>query len=140
MKVNVKLLVFSIALPLLVGAIGSAFTTSEITIWYTTLNKPSFNPPNFVFAPAWTTLYILTGISFYLVLTSKVKDKVLAAKFFVAQLLLNTLWSLIFFGAHNPLLAFLEIIILWSAVLLTIVSFTKSQNRQHIFLSHTSSG
>jgi len=124
-KVNIKLLIPSIVLPLLAGAVGSAFTTSAITTWYTTLNKPSFNPPNYLFGPVWTVLYILMGISFYLVLVSKAKSKQLAVKLFLVQLILNTLWSLIFFGAHNPMLALFDIVVLWGAILFTIVSFYK---------------
>lgn len=122
---NLKLLVFSLILCLGAGAIGSVFTTSAIGTWYTTLNKPSFNPPNFIFAPVWTTLYILMAVSFYLVLISKVKDKQLAVRLFLVQLFLNIFWSVLFFGLHSPLLALFDIILLWILILLTIKYFYK---------------
>lgn len=125
MKVDFKILIFAILIPLAAGAVGSAFTTSEINTWYQILNKPVFNPPNWIFAPVWTTLYILMGISFYLILVSKANNKTLAIKVFLAQLLLNLLWSILFFGLHNPLLAFVEILILWGAILYTIITFYK---------------
>lgn len=121
-------LVFAISLPLLAGFIGSIFTIPAIDTWYATLNKPSFNPPNYIFAPVWTTLYILMGISFYLVLISKVKNKSYAIGLFLLQLVLNALWSYIFFGLHNPLLALFEIIFLWGAVLYTTTSFDRISN------------
>lgn len=119
---NLKLLTFSIGLPLLVGFLGSYFTISSIPTWYATLNKPFFSPPNFLFAPVWTALYILMGISLYLVLISK-KNKDLAVKVFLIQLFLNFLWSFIFFGLQNPLIAFLEIVALWVSILFTIKFF-----------------
>ena len=125
MKVDFKILIFAILIPLAVGAVGSAFTFPEIATWYQTLNKPDFNPPNWIFAPVWTTLYILMGISFYLVLISKAKDKIIPVKLFMAQLVLNILWSVIFFGLHNPLLAFFEILVLWGTILFMILTFYK---------------
>ncbi len=122
---RIGILIFAIGLPLLIGAVGSFFTTSEINTWYATLYKPSFSPPNFIFAPVWTALYFLMGISFYFILVNKIKDKKLAVKFFVAQLILNLLWSILFFGLKSPLLAFFEIILLWIFILLTMTHFYK---------------
>lgn len=122
---DIKLLVFSLILCLGAGAIGSVFTTSAIGTWYATLNKPSFNPPNFIFVPVWTMLYILMAVSFYLVLISKVKDKQLAVRLFIAQLFLNIFWSVFFFGLHSPLLALFDIILLWILILLAIKYFYK---------------
>ena len=134
---NLKLLVFSLILCLGAGAIGSLFTTPAINTWYTTLNKPIFNPPNFIFAPVWTILYILMAISLYFVLISKAKNKTLAVKLFLSQLILNILWSVLFFGLHNPLLAFLEIIILWISILLTIIYFYKiSKNASYLLIPY----
>lgn len=120
MRLNLPKLIVSIALPLVIGFLGSAFTVSAITTWYTTLNKPFFSPPNFVFAPVWTILYILMGISLYLLWTSKKKGKEKAIKLFLIQLALNLFWSIIFFGLHNPQVAFVEIIGLWIFIFLTI--------------------
>lgn len=119
---RLKLLLPSIVLPLLAGFIGSYFTFPSIGTWYVALNKPLFNPPNFIFGPVWTLLYILMGISLYLVLTKKGK-KEKALKLFAFQLILNVLWSLIFFGLHSPTLALFEIVILWIAIFATIKAF-----------------
>ncbi len=120
MRVNLLKLAASIVLPLAVGVLGSYFTVSSIPAWYAVLNKPVFAPPNWVFGPVWTTLYILMGISLYLLWTSKKKGKEKVMRLFFIQLALNFLWSIIFFGMHNIFLAFVEIIILWILIFLTI--------------------
>lgn len=125
MKLDFKTLIFSVAFCLGAGVLGSVFTTSGINTWYVTLNKPAFNPPNWIFAPVWTTLYILMGISFYLVLKSKSKDKTLSVKLFLAQLFLNVLWSFVFFGLHSPMFGFATIFILWISIISTIVHFDR---------------
>lgn len=107
------------------GAIGSIFTTSSIPSWYAFLAKPFFNPPTWVFAPAWIILYSLMGVSLYLVWVSKSKLRKEAVKIFVLQLILNSAWSIIFFGLKLPGVAFVEIIILWLLILATIVKFYK---------------
>lgn len=120
------LLILSLALPLAVGFLGSLATTPAIPTWYVTLNKPFFNPPNWLFAPVWTLLYFLMGISLFLILTAKTqKPKTPALSIFFIQLALNSLWSILFFGFKNPTLAFLEIITLWFAISLTINKFLK---------------
>ncbi len=94
---------FSIAISFAAGGIGSLATVPNIPTWYTTLEKPFFNPPNWVFGPVWTFLYILMGVSLYLVWTSKSKaSKQTAYRFFGVQLVLNALWSIVFFGLHQP--------------------------------------
>lgn len=116
---------------LFVGIIGSAFTKTSEGSWYAGLNRPAFSPPNWLFGPVWTTLYILMGISLYLVWSNKAKSesqkkaKKNAICIFFVQLILNTLWSILFFGLENPLFAFIEIIFLWAAIMLTIVRFEK---------------
>lgn len=119
-----KLLVQSLALPLIVGVFGSAVTLNSISTWYVTLNKPVFSPPNFLFGPVWTTLYVLMGIALYLILVSN-KKKEHAIKIFLLQLFLNLLWSLVFFGLHNILLAFVVILLLWAAIFQNIRVFLK---------------
>jgi tryptophan-rich sensory protein len=119
---NITKLIVSIAIPLLAGFIGSLFTTKSIPNWYATIQKPSFNPPNWIFGPVWTTLFIMMGIALYLVWTSgKANNAVLWI--FGIQLGLNALWSILFFGLHSPLWAFVDIIALWLAILATIISF-----------------
>jgi len=116
----------SVLIPLIVGFGGSFFTTSAINAWYTTINKPSFNPPNWIFAPVWTMLFILIGISFYLVWREnfgKEKGKVIGI--YSLQLGLNFLWSILFFGIEKPLFALIEIFILWLAIIANIAIFWK---------------
>ena len=115
--------VLSILISFLAGGIGSIFTTPAIRDWYPTLVKPSFNPPNWLFGPAWTLLYLLMGIALYLVWTSVKENKKSAYIFFFTQLFLNALWSIIFFGAHQTGWAFFEIVLLWLAILAAIFAF-----------------
>ncbi|MFA5077669.1 MAG: TspO/MBR family protein [Candidatus Micrarchaeia archaeon] len=107
----------------LAGAIGAMFTASSITGWYSGLAKPALTPPNWVFGPAWTLLYALMGISFYLVYSSKSKEKKGAMIFFGAQLALNVLWSIAFFGLHSPLYGLLVIVPMWILIAATIWKF-----------------
>jgi tryptophan-rich sensory protein len=107
-----------------VGILGSIFTFSAIPTWYAGLNKPFFSPPNFVFGPVWTTLYFLMGISLFLVLEKNLKkEKQKLIFLFSLQLLLNFIWSFIFFGAQNPPLAFVNIIALWFSIAILIYKF-----------------
>ena len=116
-------LIISLIIPFIASLIGSLFTSSAIPSWYSALNKPFFSPPNWIFAPAWTALYLLMGISLYLVWINKSKLKKKAVSIFGIQLGLNALWSIIFFGLHAPLFAFIEIILLWLSILFTIIYF-----------------
>jgi translocator protein len=126
-KFNLTKLVISIGLTLAVGFLSSYFTTSSISNWYSTLNRPFFAPPNWLFAPVWTSLYIMMGISAFLIWKnrlSKINVKT-ALIFYLGQLLLNFGWSLIFFSLQMPLLAFIEIILLIIMVILVIKKFLK---------------
>lgn len=111
----------------LAGAIGSVFTGSAIQTWYTTLARPSFAPPNFLFGPVWTTLYIFMGIASYLIFEKgwERKDVKRALNIYLAQLVLNALWSIVFFGLHAIGWALVVIIALWILILMTILSFRK---------------
>lgn len=122
---NPKLLIFCIVITFLAGAIGSVATTPSIPTWYATLNKPALNPPNYIFGPVWTTLYFLIGISFYLYLTNKRRNDKLGVFLFYIQLLLNSLWSILFFGLKSPTLALYEIIIFWFVIIATAIHFYK---------------
>ncbi|MBI4035391.1 tryptophan-rich sensory protein, partial [Candidatus Daviesbacteria bacterium] len=95
MSDNILKLILSIGLCLGAGIAGSFFTISSIPTWYATLNKPILSPPNWVFGPVWTTLYIMMGVALYLVWTSKSKVKQNALNLFFVQLGLNALWSII---------------------------------------------
>jgi len=129
-KINWKRLIIALVLPQLAGFIGSLFTSRGIPTWYARLNRPSFAPPNWLFAPVWTLLFVLMGIAFYLIWQKSVEQsqkklKNQAIKLFLIQLVFNTLWSIIFFGQQLLFLAFVEIIILWVLIMLTILKFKK---------------
>lgn len=119
-------LIISILLPLSVGAAAGMFTSQAVPTWYASLNRPSFSPPNWVFGPVWTSLYILLGISFFLIWkeeASKVRD--LAIKVFLIQMLLNFAWSFLFFYFNLIGAALIEIILLWISIALMIYLFYK---------------
>ena len=119
-------LVISIAVCLAAGGLGAIATTPEIDAWYQTIEKPSWNPPSFVFGPVWTILYVLMAIAAWLVWQ---RDGFAKAKvpltLFAIQLLLNVAWSWIFFHFHQPGWAFVEILVLWLAIVATMVAFFK---------------
>ena len=109
------------------GIIGSIFTTPSIGTWYKTLIRPDLAPPNWVFGPVWTTLFLMMGIALFLIWEKDHKSKMakIALTVFGVQLILNTLWSILFFGLQNPFVAFIELIFLWIAILATIILFVK---------------
>lgn len=113
------------------GIIGSAFTYPNIAGWYASLEKPFFTPPNVVFGPVWISLYTLMGISLFLVIRDgwKQKEKSKGLYFFGAQLFMNSLWSILFFGLRSPLLGVVAIIPLWILILLTILEFRKTSRK-----------
>lgn len=118
----VALVVF-VAICFSAGFIGSFFTAASLSDWYASLNKPLFNPPNWVFAPVWSTLYLLIGISGWLVWRRRGENRVaLVLSLFSLQLLLNAFWSVIFFGLREPGWAALEIVLLWAAIALYAVA------------------
>ncbi len=126
MKKGLNLL-YCILIPLLVGGISGYFTATSITTWYVTLQKPSFNPPNYLFGPVWTTLYILMGISLFIVLNkAKPEEKNKMRIVFTVQLILNFLWSYLFFKFQQLGLALAEIILMWFSILTMIIAFYKT--------------
>jgi tryptophan-rich sensory protein len=113
---------------LAIGYLSGIVTRSAIATWYPTLVKPGFNPPNWVFAPVWSMLYIMMGVAAALVWNRIEFEKEIVKKalvFFAIQLALNALWSYLFFGLQNPMLAGLEIIVLWLMIYETYVQFSK---------------
>ncbi|MDO8341365.1 MAG: TspO/MBR family protein [Candidatus Woesebacteria bacterium] len=117
---SISKLLISIIISQLAGLVGTFFTFSAIPTWYITLNKPIFNPPNYIFGPVWTILYTLIGISLY-----KIWIKKGSLKLFWVHLFLNTIWSPIFFGAKNLGVAFVVIILMWISLIFLIKNFYK---------------
>jgi len=119
--------IIAIAISESAGIIGSVFTIPSIPTWYAMLVKPAINPPAWIFAPVWTILFALMGIAAFLVWKKGLehRDVKIALGIFIIQLVLNTLWSIIFFGLHNLGAAFVEMIFLWFAILTMIIAFAK---------------
>lgn len=113
---------------LMVGYSSSIVTRPSVEIWYPTILKPSFNPPNWIFMPVWTLLYVLMAVAAGLV-WDKIKEQNQEVKkalgFFLVQLILNAIWSYLFFGLKNPMLALIEIVLLWLMIYETYLKFTK---------------
>jgi tryptophan-rich sensory protein len=115
--------VLAIGICLLAGYVGSFYTTPSIPTWYAGLQKPDITPPSWVFAPVWTILYILMGISLFLVLQSGLKnqDVQFGLILFIFQLLVNIGWSFFFFGLHSTFFGLMAIFLLWVVLLCTII-------------------
>jgi len=124
MKKAITLFVF-VAVCELAGIVGTVFTAPSITGWYAGLAKPAFNPPDWIFGPVWTVLYALMGVAAYLVYQQGFKRPEVkrALTVFFVQLLLNALWSIVFFGVHMILGALVVIVLLWAMILATILVF-----------------
>lgn len=116
-------LVIFIVVCLGIGGLGAMATTPEIDGWYRTIEKPTWNPPDWIFGPVWTTLYILMAIAGWRVWTMSNTKRTLPMSLFAIQLLLNLAWSFIFFAKHQPGWAFVEIIVLWLAITATMLTF-----------------
>jgi translocator protein len=123
---NILKLIVSLALPLAVGGIAGIFTAQAVPEWYASLNRPSFGPPNWLFGPVWTVLYILMGISLFLVWKMEPsRERNLALIVFALQLLLNFGWSFLFFYFKMIGFALIEIIFLWIGIVVMLVVFYK---------------
>ncbi len=141
------------------GSVGALFSSPQIEGWYRTIKKPAFNPPSWVFGPVWTAIFVLMGVSLYLVWDKKfeIKNKFSFGKavnskgwharllsgswkkiniisIFILQLFLNVLWSFLFFALHNPGVAFFELIMLWFAIIFTIVNFYRVSKNAAILM------
>ena len=130
-------IIYCVAICLVVGYLSSITTQSSINTWYPTLIKPIFNPPNWLFAPVWTLLFIMMGIAAGMVWNKLESNKELVKKgllFFTVQLLLNALWSYLFFGLNNILLALIEIILLWLIIYETYLIFKQIDKRASYLL------
>jgi benzodiazapine receptor len=118
------------------GILGSIFTARNIETWYEGLARPAIAPPNWVFAPVWTTLFLLMGVSIFIVwAVGRGRGSTgLTVGLFAFQLALNILWSFLFFGLRSPGAAFVEILFLWLAILLTVVVFFRTSKAAGILL------
>jgi tryptophan-rich sensory protein len=115
----------AILLCVIVGSIGSLVTMTGPGSWYATLQKPFFAPPNWVFAPVWITLFVLMGIALYLIWEygTEHREVKVALGIFGVQFILNIIWSFLFFGLKSPLLGFIDILLLWVIIVVTIWTF-----------------
>jgi benzodiazapine receptor len=118
-------LIVAVAACQLAGVVGSFFTTPAIAGWYAALEKPGFTPPNWIFSPVWISLFVLMAVAAFLVWDKgfSAKGVKTALAFFGSQLLLNVLWSVLFFGCRSPFLALVEIVALWLAIAVTALTF-----------------
>ncbi len=127
-KGNILTLVIAVLLPILGGGIVGFITSQEVSTWYLTLQKPAWNPPNWIFGPVWTILYGVIGLASWLIWRKREgqeKQARRALSWYGLQLGLNFLWSVIFFGLRRPDLALLEIVILWGAIVVTLLKFVR---------------
>lgn len=129
-------LVASIVICQAAGLAGSFFTTPTIPTWYATLKKPSFTPPGWIIGIVWISLFLLMGIALFLVWRKGLTDKYVktAMIIFGVQLVLNVLWSFLFFGLRSPIAGLVEIVILWIAILMTILYFCRISGTAGILL------
>lgn len=119
-KQNFFKLIIALAVCQLAGVIGSLFTAPAISGWYASLAKPAFNPPGWLFGPVWIILYLMMGLALYLIWR---KNNRLLVWLFFGHLFFNAVWSILFFGLQAPLLAFIDIILLWLLIIVLIVRF-----------------
>ena len=128
-KIDYKKLIICLLIPQLAGLLGSVANMTSLDSWFLSLVKPSFNPPNWIFGPVWTILFIMMGISLYLVWQKRglfnQKQWLFSLKIFSIQLGLNILWSYLFFFFRSPLAGLAEIILLWVFILFNIIHFYK---------------
>jgi tryptophan-rich sensory protein len=129
-------LLASIFLCQVAGLIGSVFTTPAIPTWYASLKKPFFTPPSWIFAPVWVTLFTLMGISLYIVWKKGFDRREVrrGVSLFGVQLVLNVLWSVVFFGMRSPLYGLVIIVLLWAVLLATVITFYRISKPAGILL------
>lgn len=117
-------LLFSLMICFAAGGVGALATTQGLDSWYDTLDKPTWNLPNWIFGPVWTTLYCLMGVAVWWIWRAgEWKEVKPAITIFIVQLVLNSVWSLLFFGLQNPGAALIEIVVLWLTIVATTVLF-----------------
>ena len=124
---DIAKLAISIGASQMAGVIGSIFTARTVSSWYVTLRKPTWTPPGSVIGPVWISLYLVMGIAAFLVWRKGLEyaGVRIALLLFLVQLVINTLWSAAFFGLASPLAGFVVIVILWIAIVATIIAFMR---------------
>ena len=122
---NILKLIICLIVPMLVGGISGVATVAGIKDWYVHLNKPFFNPPNYLFGPVWSILYLLMGVSLFMILQSKSINKKKAISIFFVQLFLNFWWSFLFFKFQLLGISLIEIVLMWLSILWMIIEFKK---------------
>ncbi|MEO8666403.1 MAG: TspO/MBR family protein [Ignavibacteria bacterium] len=133
---NLLKLIICIVICQLAGITGMIFSGDAISTWYTTLNKPSFNPPGWLFGPVWIVLYLMMGISWFIIWKEDLKNKEVRTAFmiFIVQLIVNASWSLVFFGARSIEGGLIVIVILWMLILITTIKFKNISRTAAILL------
>lgn len=125
-KSDIIMLFAFIVLALLAGAFGSYFTFQSIPTWYASLEKPDFTPPNWVFGPVWTALYLMMAVAAFLVAEKGItKGSKIALGVYGFQLAINGIWSFAFFGLKSPILGLVVIVLLWFAIAETMILFAR---------------
>jgi len=129
--IDYKKLFISLLIPQLVGMLGAFFTAPAIGMWYAGLIKPALNPPSWIFAPVWLTLYVLIGIAFYLIWQKGLYKDYNRRVFllFITHIFLNGIWSILFFGAGNIYLALIDILLILGTLILLMVLFWRIDHR-----------
>lgn len=137
MKINWILLIWLIVVCNLIGALGALWTSSDGS-WYKNINKPTFNPPSWIFGPVWTILFTLMGISLYLVWVAPSSNiRTIALIIFAIHFVLNVLWSYLFFGINNPLASLIEIFVLLIFIIITgIYFYTVNKLAGYLFIPY----
>ncbi|MEO8234142.1 MAG: TspO/MBR family protein [Flavobacterium sp.] len=120
-------LIISVLICQLVGIVSGLLSVTQNNIWYESIAKPSWNPPGYIFGPVWTVLYLLMGISLWIIWKSNVYEpmKYEALLFFGSQLFLNFLWTILFFRFHSLSIAFIDIVLMFVLIFLTIFRFVE---------------
>jgi translocator protein len=124
MRLFIKILI-CVLLCITLGLLSGLSTVNEINTWYATLQKPSWNPPNWIFGPVWTLLYLLMGVAAGIIWHTKDERRIQALMLFILQFMFNLGWSYIFFERHAIGWAFAEIIVLLTLIIITTISFYK---------------
>ncbi len=130
-RTPIGVLVGFILVSLGAGAFGMLFIGADTWTWYASINQPSIAPPNWLFGPVWTALYIMMGIAAAMVWSRRAafEGAAQAMALFVLQLILNAIWTPVFFGLQDPTSALAVIIILWCAIVATLISFWRIDSR-----------